>query len=108
MDVEFLVALGQLTGALADPALRTTETTVALGQLVVRQGWPGELIGDYERLRALAMRMRLLHERPEDVIAPEELPALARSLELEPDALRADLDRSMRRIRAVFLERFPA
>jgi glutamate-ammonia-ligase adenylyltransferase len=106
MDVEFLGALGQLAGGASDPALRTTETTLALERLV-EVGWPASLIADYALLRTLAMRMRLLRDRPEDVIGPADLPPLARSLEQDPARLREELDAAMHRVRACFLERFP-
>jgi glutamate-ammonia-ligase adenylyltransferase len=108
MDVEFLAALGQLTLGARDRNLCSTETPVALAQLAAAHGWPSDLVTDYERLRRLAMRMRLLRDRPEDVIAPEDFPPLARSLDVDVDTLRAELDQSMRRIRAFFSERFPA
>ena len=106
MDVEFLTALGQLAGGAADPALRTTETTVALTRLN-QTGFPASLTADYALLRTLAMRMRLLRDRPEDVIGPPDFAPLARTLEHDPERLRDELDAAMRRVRAVFLERFP-
>lgn len=106
MDVEFLGALGQLAGGASDPALRTTETSTALARLIAT-GWPPTLISDYALLRRLALRMRLLRDRHEDVIGPSDLLPLARSLEQEPARLVQELDAAMQRIRAFFLERFP-
>ena len=106
MDVEFLTALGQVTLGGHDRALRTTETTLALAELVTAHGWPSALLTAYERLRRLAMRMRLLRDRPEDVVSPEDFAPLSRSLDVDVDTLRAELDQSMDRIRRTFAERF--
>jgi glutamate-ammonia-ligase adenylyltransferase len=105
MDVEFLVALGQLLGA-ADPAMRVTTTGAALARLVASSGWPGSLVDDYAVLRRATLRLRLLLDRPEDVVSPRDLPMLARSLATAPDALAADLDERMSRIRTIFDARF--
>jgi glutamate-ammonia-ligase adenylyltransferase len=106
MDIELLAALGQLSHGATDWALRTTETADVLARLVAI-GWPETLIADYTFLRTLAVRMRLLRDRPEDVIGPSDFGPLARSLEEEPVRLRDDLDAAMRRVRACFGERFP-
>ena len=108
MDVEFLTALGQLAGGAGDPALRTTETAAALARLIASPdtAWPASLGADYELLRALAMRMRLLRDRPEDVVGPNDLAPLARTFERDPARLGADLDEAMKRVRAFFSDRF--
>jgi glutamine synthetase adenylyltransferase len=105
MDVEFVVALGQLRLG-ADRALRTTSTMGALTRLVAL-GWPATLIDDYAFLRRLALRLRLVRGRPEDVVSPDDLGPLARTLERSPDALAADLDRRMARVRAIYSTMFP-
>jgi len=105
MDVEFLVALGQLQSRGADPALRTTNTAAALGRLVAL-GWPAALAEDHALLWRLAMRLRLLRERPGDVLTPADTTALARTFEREPAALLDELDRRMARVREIFRERF--
>jgi len=104
MDVELLVALGQLENA-ADAALRTTVTARALARLT-ELGWPAALADDYAGLRRVALRLRLLRDRPEDIASPRDLPVLARSLGTTADALAAELDERMSRIRATFDERF--
>jgi glutamate-ammonia-ligase adenylyltransferase len=104
MDVEFLVALGQLQHAV-DPGVRTTTTAAALARLVALD-WPESLIDDYGALRRATLRLRLLLDRPQDVLSPRDLPMLARSLGTTPDALARDLDERMARIRAIFDERF--
>ena len=104
MDVELLVALGQLENS-ADAALRTTVTAVALARLG-ELGWPAALADDHAALRRVALRLRLLRDRPEDVVSPRDLPVLARSLGTTADALAADLDARMSRIRTIFEERF--
>jgi [glutamine synthetase] adenylyltransferase / [glutamine synthetase]-adenylyl-L-tyrosine phosphorylase len=100
MDVEFMVALGQLANA-ADEGVRSTTTGTALARLVAL-GWPESLLEDYAALRRATLRLRLLLDRPEDVVSPRDLPMLARSLGQSPDALAADLDARMARIRAIF------
>jgi glutamate-ammonia-ligase adenylyltransferase len=104
MDVEFLVALGQLLHA-ADNGVRTTTTSAALARLVAL-GWPESLPDDLAALRRATLRLRLLLDRPEDVVSPRDLPLLARSLGTAPDALGADLDARLARIRAIFDARF--
>jgi [glutamine synthetase] adenylyltransferase / [glutamine synthetase]-adenylyl-L-tyrosine phosphorylase len=104
MDVEFLVALGQLASA-ADEGVRVTTTGVALARLAAL-GWPESLLEDYAALRRASLRLRLLLDRPEDVVSPRDLPMLARSLGTSSDALAADLDERLARVRAVFDERF--
>jgi len=104
MDVEFLVALGQLQNA-ADPGVRVTTTGTALARLVAL-GWPESLLDDYAALRRATLRLRLLLDRPEDVVSPRDLPMLARSLGTSPDALAADLDTRLARVREIFDERF--
>ncbi|HEY7375450.1 MAG TPA: bifunctional [glutamate--ammonia ligase]-adenylyl-L-tyrosine phosphorylase/[glutamate--ammonia-ligase] adenylyltransferase [Polyangia bacterium] len=104
MDVEFLVALGQLQHA-ADPGVRTTTTAAALARLITLD-WPETLLDDYAALRRATLRLRLLLDRPEDVVSPRDLPMLARSLGTTPDALAADLDARLARVRAVFDARF--
>jgi len=104
MDVELLVALGQLENA-ADAALRTTVTARALARLT-ELGWPAALADDYAGLRRVALRLRLLRDRPEDIASPRDLPVLARSLGTTADALAAEVDERMSRIRATFDERF--
>jgi glutamate-ammonia-ligase adenylyltransferase len=104
MDVEFLVALGQLRNASA-PGVRTTITADALAGLA-GLGWPASLIGDYALLRRAALRLRLLLDRPEDVVSPRDLPVLARSLGTPPEALAIELDQAMARVRALFQSEF--
>ncbi|HWJ55116.1 MAG TPA: hypothetical protein VNR90_02845, partial [Vicinamibacterales bacterium] len=104
MDVEFLVALGQLQHA-ADPGVRVTTTAAVLSRLVAL-GWPESLADDYAALRRVSLRLRLLLDRPEDVVSPRDLPILARSLGTTPDALGADLDARTARVRAIFDDRF--
>jgi glutamate-ammonia-ligase adenylyltransferase len=104
MDVELLVALGQLQHA-ADPAIRTTTTMTALEHLVAL-GWPASLVEDYAFLRRASLRLRLLLDRPESVVSPRDLPILARSLATTPEALGTGLDAAMTRVRAIFDARF--
>ncbi len=104
MDVELLVALGQLRHA-ADPEVRTTSTDAVLERLVAL-GWPSVLRDDYAVLRRTALRLRLLLDRPQAVVSPRDLPALARSLGTTATLLAAELDARMARVRAVFAKYF--
>jgi [glutamine synthetase] adenylyltransferase / [glutamine synthetase]-adenylyl-L-tyrosine phosphorylase len=104
MDIEFMVALGQLRHA-NDPAVRTTITAAVLERLVA-QGWPATLRDDYAFLRRIVLRMRLLHDRPQDVVSPRDLGPLARTFDVAPDALARRLDATMARIRAAFDDAF--
>jgi glutamate-ammonia-ligase adenylyltransferase len=100
MDVEFLVALGQLTHA-TDDGVRTTETAAVLDRLVLL-GWPPALRDDHAFLRLVALRLRLLHDRPVDVVGRRDLVSLARMLDLDPPTLEARLDATMKRVRTTF------
>jgi [glutamine synthetase] adenylyltransferase / [glutamine synthetase]-adenylyl-L-tyrosine phosphorylase len=104
MDVELLVALGQLRHA-SDPELRTTSTAAVLERLVIL-GWPAAVRDDYAVLRRAALRLRLLLDRPQAVVSPRDLPPLARSLGTTPALLAAELDERMARVRAVFAKYF--
>lgn len=106
MDLEFLTALAQLSQAASDRALRTTDTGVVLARLVAI-GWPPSLLADYNLLRTCALRMRLLRDRPQDVIGPADVVPLARSLEQDPVRLLNDLDAAMARVARCFADRFP-
>jgi glutamine synthetase adenylyltransferase len=106
MDVEFVAALGQLRLGGTDHALRTTSTMAALTGLCAH-GWPATLIGDYAFLRRLALRLRLVRGRPDDVMSPDDLRPLARTLERSPEALAAELDRRMKSVRSVYATMFP-
>jgi glutamate-ammonia-ligase adenylyltransferase len=104
MDVELVVALGQLRHA-ADPEIRTTSTAAVLERLVAL-GWPAALRDDHVLLRRTALRLRLLLDRPQAVVSPRDLPALARSLGTTATLLAAELDERMARVRAVFAKYF--
>jgi glutamate-ammonia-ligase adenylyltransferase len=105
MDVEFMAALGQLRQGGADHELRTTSTMAALERLVAL-GWPATIIEDYAFLRRLALRLRLVRGKSEDVVSPRDLGPLARTLERVPEELSAELDRRMKRVRALYLTMF--
>jgi hypothetical protein len=100
MDIEFLVALGQLRHR-TDPALRTTVTADLLDRLVAL-GWPPALRDDHAFLKRVALRLRLMHDRPQDVVSPRDLPPLARTFDLPPEVLAEKLDAAMSRVRATF------
>ncbi|HXJ22209.1 MAG TPA: hypothetical protein VMT03_18450, partial [Polyangia bacterium] len=104
MDLELLAALGQLRHA-SDPQVRTTSTMDVLDRLV-ELGWPGTLAQDYAALRRVSLRLRLLIDRPQAVISPRDLSPLARSFGITADALAADLDERMARVRGLFAKSF--
>jgi glutamate-ammonia-ligase adenylyltransferase len=104
MDVEFLVALGQLRHR-DDAGVRTTATAAVLDRLVAL-GWPAALRDDHAFLKRITLRLRLLHDRPQDVVSPRDLSSLARSLDLPAETLAARLDVAMARVRATFDEVF--
>jgi glutamate-ammonia-ligase adenylyltransferase len=100
MDVEFLVALGQLRHR-QDPAVRTTVTADVLDRLIAL-GWPPALRDDHAFLKRVALRLRLMHDRPQDVVSPRDLAPLARTFGLPADTLAAQIDAAMARVRATF------
>jgi glutamate-ammonia-ligase adenylyltransferase len=104
MDVEFMIALGQLRHA-ADPGVRTTEPGAVLERLVAL-GWPATLRGDFAWLRRIVMRLRLLQDRPQDVVSPRDRAPLARTLDLTPETLDRVLTDVMKRVRAAFDDAF--
>ncbi len=104
MDLELLAALGQLRHA-QDAQVRTTSTMEVLSRLV-DLGWPATLVDDYAALRRVALRLRLLIDRPQAVVAPRDLVPLARSFGTSAEALAADLDERMARVRALFAKSF--
>ncbi|HVV15955.1 MAG TPA: hypothetical protein VHH90_02030 [Polyangia bacterium] len=104
MDLELLAALGQLRHA-GDAHLRTTSTMAVLERLV-ELGWPATLADDYAALRRVALRMRLLIDRPQAVVSPRDLWPLARSFGVTPETLATDLDDRMARVRALFAKSF--
>ncbi|HEY2728899.1 MAG TPA: glutamine-synthetase adenylyltransferase, partial [Polyangia bacterium] len=104
MDVEFLVALGQLRHR-DDAGVRTTVTADALDRLVTL-GWPAALRDDHAFLKRVGLRLRLLHDRPQDVVSPRDLEPLARTFGLPPGTLAAQLDAAMARVRATFDREF--
>ena len=106
MDVEFMAALGQLKFGGAEHALRTTSTMAVLERLAAL-GWPATIMDDYAFLRRLALRLRLVRGRSEDVLGPRDLAPLARTLDRVPEELAAELDRRMKRVRALYLTMFP-
>ena len=101
-DLEFLAAWGQLRAGAGDPGLRTSSPYRAIERLVARGEADRALPHDYRTLEQTLLRLRLLRDRTDDRLLPEERPALARSLETTDDALARDLDARRARIRAAF------
>jgi glutamate-ammonia-ligase adenylyltransferase len=104
MDVEFMIALGQLRHA-KDAGVRTTEPGAVVDRLV-ELGAPATLRGDFAWLRRIVMRLRLLQDRPQDVVSPRDLAPLARTLDVTPETLARLLDGVMTRVRAAFDDAF--
>ncbi len=96
-DLEFLAAWGQLRTGRHDAALRTPAPILALGHLL-----PRPMLDDYRFLASASLRLRLLREGAEDLLLPEDRPALARSLGLEESRLTGQLAESMARVRETF------
>jgi hypothetical protein len=80
--------------------------TMAALERLTAHGWPAALVDDYAFLRRASLRLRLLLEQPQSVVSPRDLPTLARSLATTPEALGAELDAAMARVRAIFEARF--
>ena len=58
------------------------------------------------RLFLRHLRLRLLIDRPQAVISPRDLSPLARSFGVTAEALAADLDERMARVRTLFARSF--
>jgi glutamate-ammonia-ligase adenylyltransferase len=101
-DLEFLSAWGQLRQGRDDPALRTASPYAALARLAARGELEPAVLDDYRFLQRASLRLRLLRERAEDRLTPEDRPALARSLGLSPLELDAELEARRAQVRAVF------
>ncbi len=90
-DLEFIAAWGQLR-----QGVHTTNPLTAISRLE-----PG-LVDDYRFLQRASLRLRLLRDRPDDLLAPGDRPALARSLGLPETDLVEELRGRMARVRAAF------
>jgi hypothetical protein len=58
-------------------------------------------------LQRVSLRLRLLRDRPDDRLMPEDRPALARSLGLSAGELDAELETRRTQVRAVFGRTLP-
>jgi glutamate-ammonia-ligase adenylyltransferase len=101
-DLEFLAAWEQLRKGPEDPALRTASPFAALARLVERGELAPALLEDYRFLQRASLRIRLLRDRPEDRLSPEDRPALARGLGLSLLELDAELETRRAQVRAAF------
>src|SRR5262249_40480259 len=70
--LEFLAAWAQLRKGREDPALRTASPFAALARLAARGELEPALLEDYRFLQRASLRLRLLRDRPEDRLAPED------------------------------------
>jgi glutamate-ammonia-ligase adenylyltransferase len=104
-DLEFIAAFAQLGGGRQDPGVRTPAPYAALAELHARGALPeGEpLLEDYRFLQRAALRLRLLHDRPDDRMTPADRPRLARALALSEAALVAELAARRARVRRAFV-----
>ncbi len=105
-DLEFLAAFEQLRRGAADAAWRTTSPRRALEVLATTPGFDrgADVLDDHLFLQRASLRLRLLHDRPDDRLAPEDLPRLARSLALTEPELTHQLQERMARVRRIFEE----
>lgn len=101
-DLEFLVAFGQLRGGRGDPTLRTTSPYAALAAMAARGAVDAALLEDYRFLQRASLRLRLLRDRPDDHLLPQDRPALSRSLDLSEEDLSRELQARRTRVRAAF------
>jgi glutamate-ammonia-ligase adenylyltransferase len=101
-DLEFLAAWEQLRRGGADPALRAASPRAALSELAARGELDASVLDDYRFLQRLSLRLRLLRDRPDDRLMPEDRPALARSLGLSAAELEAELEARRGQVRGVF------
>jgi glutamate-ammonia-ligase adenylyltransferase len=101
-DLEFLAAWAQLRLGRSDAGLRTTSPLRALARLEERGELDPAVLEHYRFLRRASLRVRLLRDRPEDRVLPEDRPALARSLGLTTDELDAELAARRAEVRALF------
>jgi glutamate-ammonia-ligase adenylyltransferase len=102
-DLEFVAAWHQLQSGARDPGLRTSSPFEAVARLAARGDVAPTLPEDYRALQRASLRLRLLRDRPDDRLLPEDRPALARSFGIAEADLAADLDARRARVRAVFL-----
>ncbi len=107
-DLEFLAALGQLRHGRDDQALRTTSPLAALRRLIDRGGGAVEpaLVDDYRFLQRASLRLRLLRDRPDDRLLPEDRALLARTLDMTTAQFSAETETRMARVRTAFMTAF--
>jgi glutamate-ammonia-ligase adenylyltransferase len=101
-DLEFLAAWAQLCQGPSDPTLRTAAPFTALARLTQLGQLDPARLEDYRFLQRASLRLRLLRDRPDDRLLPEDRPALARSLGLDPAELDAELEARRTQVRAAF------
>jgi glutamate-ammonia-ligase adenylyltransferase len=106
-DLEFLAAWEQLRKGADDPALRTASPLAALARVAERGELDRGLLEDYRFLQRVSLRLRLLRDRPDDRLMPEDRPALARSLGMTAAELDAELEARRAQVRAVFGRTLP-
>ncbi len=102
-DLEFLAAFLQLTHP-ADPTVHTSSPYLALAALTNNGVLSGgeALLDHYRFLQRASLRVRLLRDRPDDRVLPEDIEALGRSLGV--DQLEANLRFRFQQIRAAFTQ----
>jgi glutamate-ammonia-ligase adenylyltransferase len=103
-DLEFMAAFQQLRLGKDDRGLRTTAPYEALAALAARGLLPeGEaLLEDYRFLQRASLRLRLLHDRPDDALSDRDRPRLARSLDLTEAAFIEELEARRTRVRWLY------
>ena len=101
-DLEFLSAFGQLRGGRADQELRTPNPAEALARMAERGEVEAGLIEDYRFLQRASLRLRLLRDRPDDRLLPQDRAALARSLDLGEEDFARELHTRRAHVRGAF------
>jgi glutamate-ammonia-ligase adenylyltransferase len=105
-DLEFIVALSQLTLARDDRALRTPSPFQALVHLCRTGRLPEAeaLVDDYRFLQRASLRLRLLRDQPDDRLPDHDRPLLARSLDLAEPEFSDELQARTTRVRRAFIQ----
>ncbi len=104
-DLEFMAAYGQLLLGAGDPTLRTTSPVAALDRLAARGFLDPDgatLADDHRFLQRAALGLRLLRDTPDDWVAPDDLPVVARALDMTEAVLQTELTARMNRVRQAF------
>jgi glutamate-ammonia-ligase adenylyltransferase len=106
-DLEFLAAFGQLRHGARGEGVRALRLTSPYEAIVALSGaglLPGGAapLEDYRFLQQASLRLRLLRDRPDDRLLPDDRAALARSLGTTEEGLMDEVRTRMGRVRGLF------